>query len=99
MAQHVAAEQLTITDWVEGLAAIPGRDFSPRKRPGLHHPPLGAPGDASTNTAIFQGQLHSQPHLQERRLRVHDYLLEIARLAAFTTIRDQNCWMSAPIGR
>src|SRR6266436_6781804 len=28
MAQHVAAEQLTITDWVKGLAAIPGRDFT-----------------------------------------------------------------------
>src|SRR2546429_5281515 len=25
MAQHVATEQLTITDWVKGLAAIPGR--------------------------------------------------------------------------
>src|SRR5882762_1349214 len=28
MAQHVATEQLTITDWVKGLAVIPGRDFT-----------------------------------------------------------------------
>ena len=28
MAQHVATEQLTITDWVKGLAAISGREFT-----------------------------------------------------------------------
>ena len=28
MAQHLATEQLTITDWVKGLAAIPERDFA-----------------------------------------------------------------------
>src|SRR5260370_7026193 len=28
MAQDVAAEQLTITDWVKGLAALPERDFT-----------------------------------------------------------------------
>jgi len=28
MAQNVATEQLTITDWVKGLAAISSRDFT-----------------------------------------------------------------------
>src|SRR5260370_16602082 len=28
MAQHAAAEHLSIADWVKGLAAIPARDFT-----------------------------------------------------------------------
>jgi hypothetical protein len=65
MAQHVATEQLTVTDWVKGLAAISGRDFTFKNE-------------------VFECMTICWEIGQASRIHNH---------------RDQNCWMSAPIGR
>ena len=99
MAQNVATEQLTIADWVKGLAAIPVRDFTIQNVQDyvVRHAVLPATLDkysyfskgSYTRNLIFKNDL----------FECMTVCWEVGQHSRIHNHRDQNCWMSAPIGR
>jgi len=99
MAQKVAVEQLSIADWVKGLAAIPEREFS-----------LGNVQDFVVRHAVRPESLDkycffSKGNYTRNLIFKNDVFecmticWEIGQHSRIHNHRGQNCWMSAPIGR
>ena len=99
MPQNIVAAQITIADWVSGLAAIPEKDFTLKTVQDyvIHHPVQPASLEpyifyskgSYTRNLIFKNDLFECMTLcweSGQHSRIHNH-------------RDQNCWMSAPIGR
>src|SRR5260370_5122994 len=99
MAQNVATEQLTIADWVHGLAAIPERDFTLESvqdyiirhsvRPETLDKYCYFSKVNYTRNLIFKNEV----------FECMTICWEIGQASRIHNHRDQNCWMSAPIGR
>jgi cysteine dioxygenase len=99
MPQPVATQQMSITDWVKGLVAIPERDFS-----------LQNVQDYVIRHAVFPESLQKYCFFSKgsytRNLIFKNELFEcmtlcwdIGQHSRIHNHRDQNCWMSAPMGR
>jgi len=99
MPQNLAAEQLTITDWVKSLAAIPVGDFT-----------LQNVQDYVVRHAVVSESLEKYCYFSRgsytRNLIFKNELFEcmtvcweIGQHSRVHNHRDQNCWMSVPIGR
>jgi cysteine dioxygenase len=99
MAQNIAAEQLTITEWIKALAAIPLREFT-----------LQNVQDYVVRHAVLPETLEKYCHFSKgsytRNLIFKNDLFEcmtvcweVGQHSRIHNHRDQNCWMSAPIGR
>ena len=99
MAGNVAVEQVTIAEWVKGLAVIPVREFTLQNVQDyvVHHSVLPETLDkycyfskgSYTRNLIFRNDLFECMTVcweVGQRSRIHNH-------------RDQNCWMSAPIGQ
>ena len=99
MAQKVATEQLTISEWVKGLAAIPVREFTLQNVQDyvVRHGVLPETLDkycyfskgSYTRNLIFRNDL----------FECMTVCWEVGQHSRIHNHRDQNCWMSAPIGR
>jgi len=99
MAQKLATEQLAIADWVKGLAALPERDFT-----------LETVQDYILRHSVRPETLHQYCYFSKgnytRNLIFKNAVFEcmticweIGQASRIHNHRDQNCWMSAPIGR
>ena len=99
MPQKLATEQLAIADWVKGLAAIPNA-ISPSKMcrtTSCVTPSVRRPLDkycyfskgSYTRNLIFKNDL----------FECMTVCWDIGQHSRIHNHRDQNCWMSAPIGR
>jgi cysteine dioxygenase len=99
MAQPVATEQLTITDWVKGLAAIPERDFTLENVQDyiLHH--SVRPETLGKYCYFSKGNYTRNLILKNDVFECMTICWEIGQASRIHNHRDQNCWMSAPIGR
>jgi cysteine dioxygenase len=99
MPQNIATAQITITEWVAGLAAIPEKEFTLQTVQDyvIHHPVQPASLEpyiffskgSYTRNLIFRNDIFECMTLcweSGQHSRIHNH-------------RDQNCWMSAPIGR
>lgn len=99
MQKQVTAEQLSIADWVTGLAAIPEREFTLQNvqeyivghavRPETLDKYLFFSKGNYTRNLIFKNEVFECMTIcweSGQASRIHNH-------------RDQNCWMSAPIGR
>lgn len=94
-----SADALTVTDWVAGLAAIPERDFTLHTvqdyvlqhavRPETLDPYLFFSKGNYTRNLIFKNDVFECIAI----------CWEIGQASRIHNHRDQNCWMSAPIGR
>ncbi len=99
MAQNVATEQLTIAEWVKSLAAIPVREFTLQNVQDyvVRHAVLPETLDkycyfskgSYTRNLIFKNDL----------FECMTVCWEVGQHSRIHNHRDQNCWMSAPIGR
>jgi cysteine dioxygenase len=99
MAQNLAIEKLTITDWAAGLAAIPERDFTLEivqdyilrhaVRPGTLDKYLFFSKGNYTRNLIFKNEV----------FECMTICWEVGQASRIHNHRDQNCWMSTPIGR
>ena len=99
MQKQVAIEQLTISDWVKGLAAIPERDFSLENvqdyiiqhavRPETLEKYLFFSKGNYTRNLIFKNDL----------FECMTICWEVGQHSRIHNHREQNCWMSAPIRR
>lgn len=99
MAQKVAAGQIRIADWVAGLASIPEKDFDLQTVQDyvVHHPVE----PASLERYIFFSKGNYTRNLIFKNTIFECLTLcwEVGQHSRIHNHRDQNCWMSAPIGR
>jgi cysteine dioxygenase len=99
MSEQVAVEQFAISDWVKNLAAIQERDFTLENVQNyiLHHairaesldPYLFFSKGSYTRNLIFKNEVFECMAI----------CWEVGQFSRIHNHRDQNCWMSAPIGR
>jgi cysteine dioxygenase len=99
MTNNLAVEQLAISDWVKNLAAIPARDFTLENvqnfvmqhhvRPESLDKYIFFSKGCYTRNLIFKNDL----------FECMTICWEIGQFSRIHNHRDQNCWMSAPIGR
>jgi len=99
MAQHVATEQLTITDWVKGLAAIPGRDFTLENVQDYIIRHSARPETLDKYCYFSKGNYTRNLIFKNEVFECLTICWEIGQASRIHNHRDQNCWMSAPIGR
>jgi cysteine dioxygenase len=99
MSKQATTDRITITDWVKGLAAIPERNFT-----------LENVQDYIVNHAVLPETLEkyiffSKGNYTRNLIFKNDVFecmticWEIGQASRVHNHRDQNCWMSAPIGR
>ena len=99
MSKQLATEQLVIADWVKNLAAIPERDFTLENvqdyilrhavRPETLDQYLFFSKGSYTRNLIFKNDVFECMAI----------CWEVGQFSRIHNHRDQNCWMSAPIGR
>ena len=99
MTKQLAAEPTAISDWVKNLAAIPERDFTLENvqdfilrhsvRPESLEKYLFFSKGCYTRNLIFRNDVFECMAI----------CWEIGQSSRIHNHRDQNCWMSAPIGR
>jgi cysteine dioxygenase len=99
MPKQTTAEQLTITAWVNNLAALHARDFSLETvqdyivshhvRPETLEKYCFFSKGSYTRNLIFKNQLFECMAI----------CWEVGQASRVHNHRDQNCWMAAPIGR
>jgi len=99
MSEQLAIEQLAISEWVKNLAAIPDRDFTLENvqdyilhhavRPETLNPYLFFSKGGYTRNLIYKNDV----------FECMSICWEVGQFSRIHNHRDQNCWMSAPIGR
>jgi cysteine dioxygenase len=99
MLNKVAVDQLSISDWVKNLAAIQAKDFTLENvqnfviqhhvRPDSLEKYLYFSKGCYTRNLIFKNDL----------FECMTICWEIGQFSRIHNHRDQNCWMSAPVGR
>src|SRR5260370_23896204 len=99
MAQNVATEQLTITDWVHGLAALHEREFTLQNVQDYILRPSVRPQTLDCSCYFSKGNYTRNLIFKNEVFECMTICCEIGQASRIHNHRDQNCWMSAPIGR
>jgi predicted metal-dependent enzyme (double-stranded beta helix superfamily) len=99
MTKQLAVEQLAVSDWVQNLAAIPERGFTLENvqdyivrhavRPETLDKYLFFSKGSYTRNLIFRNDVFECMAI----------CWEVGQFSRIHNHRDQNCWMSAPVGR
>ena len=99
MSEQLAIEQLTISDWVRNLAAIPERNFSLENVQDyiLHH--AVRPESLEKYLFFSKGSYTRNLIFKNEVFECMAICWEVGQSSRVHNHRDQNCWMSAPIGR
>jgi len=99
MAQKVETQQLAIADWVKGLAAIPGREFSLQNVQDYVIRHAVRPGTLDNYCYFSKGNYTRNLIFKNALFECMTICWEVGQHSRIHNHRDQNCWMSAPIGR
>ena len=99
MAQNLATEQLAISDWVKGLAAIPDRDFSLQDVQDYVIRHAVRPESLDKYCFFSKGNYTRNLIFKNDLFECMTLCWDIGQHSRIHNHRDQNCWMSAPIGR
>jgi cysteine dioxygenase len=99
VANQITLEQLAIHDWIKDLAAIPERDFT------LHNVQNYVLQHAVKAATIDKYCFFSKGNYTRNLIFKNDVFecmtvcWEVGQKSRIHNHRDQNCWMSVPIGR
>jgi len=98
-AKVTVAQQLNIADWVKDLAAIPARDFTLETVQNyiLHH--SVRPETLEKYLFFSKGNYTRNLIFKNEVFECMAICWEVGQFSRIHNHRDQNCWMSAPIGR
>ena len=99
MAQKAAIDQLNITDWVKGLAAIPEREFTLQNVQDYILRHTVRPETLDKYCFFSKGNYTRNLIFKNDVFECMTICWEIGQASRIHNHRDQNCWMSAPIGR
>ncbi len=99
MHKQVTTEQLAITDWVKGLAAISEREFTLENVQDyiLRHPVR--PETLDKYLFFSKGNYTRNLIFKNGVFECMTICWEVGQFSRVHNHRDQNCWMAAPIGR
>ena len=99
MSEQLAVEQLTISDWIKNLAAIPDRNFVLEEVQDfiLHH--AVRPESLEKYLFFSKGSYTRNLIFKNDMFECMAICWEVGQFSRIHNHRDQNCWMSAPIGR
>ncbi len=99
MAQKVATEQHAIADWVKGLAAFPEPDFTLENVQDYILRHSVRPETLDKYCYFSKGNYTRNLIFKNDVFECMTICWEIGQASRIHNHRDQNCWMSAPIGR
>jgi cysteine dioxygenase len=99
MPQNIAAGQISIDDWVIGLAAIPENQFALQTVQNfvIQHPVQ--PASLERYLFFSKGSYTRNLIFKNDLFECMTLCWEVGQHSRIHNHRDQNCWMSAPIGR
>jgi len=99
MSKQLATEQLVIDLWVKNLAAIPDRNFTLENVQDyiLHH--AIRPESLEKYLFFSKGSYTRNLIFKNDMFECMAICWEVGQFSRIHNHRDQNCWMSAPIGR
>jgi cysteine dioxygenase len=99
MQKQATTDQLTITDWVTGLAAIPEPEFTLQNVQGYILAHVVRPETLDKYLFFSKGNYTRNLIFKNGVFECMTICWEIGQASRIHNHRDQNCWMSAPIGR
>jgi cysteine dioxygenase len=99
MSKQLAVEQLSISDWVKTLAAIPDRDFTLENVQDYIQRHAVRPETLEKYLFFSKGSYTRNLIFKNEMFECMTICWEIGQFSRIHNHRDQNCWMSAPIGR
>ena len=99
MPQKLATEQLAIADWVKGLAAIRERDFTLENVQDYAVRHAVRPETIDKYCFFSKGSYTRNLIFKNEIFECMTVCWDIGQHSRIHNHRDQNCWMSAPIGR
>jgi predicted metal-dependent enzyme (double-stranded beta helix superfamily) len=99
MSERLAIEPLFIADWVRDLARIPDRNFTLENVQDyiLHH--AIRPESLEKYLFFSKGSYTRNLIFKNDMFECMAICWEVGQFSRIHNHRDQNCWMSAPIGR
>src|SRR6202163_4966394 len=99
MAGNLAIEQLGIREWVNGLAAISERDFTLESVQSYILRHVVRPETLDKYCYFSKGSYTRNLIVKNEVFECMTVCWEIGQHSRVHNHRDQNCWMSLPIGR
>jgi cysteine dioxygenase len=99
MQKQLTTDQLTITDWVTGLAAIPEPEFTLQNVQDYILAHVVRPETLDKYLFFSKGNYTRNLIFKNEVFECMAICWEIGQASRIHNHRDQNCWMSAPIGR
>ena len=99
MHKQVISEQLAITDWVKALACIPDREFTLANVQDYILRHSVRPDTLDKYLFFSKGNYTRNLILKNEVFECMTICWEVGQVSRIHNHRDQNCWMSAPIGR
>ena len=99
MPKQLAVEQLAIADWVKNLAAIPECDFTLENVQDYIIQHAVRPETLDKYCFFSKGNYTRNLIFKNDLFECMTICWEIGQNSRIHNHRDQNCWMSAPIGR
>jgi cysteine dioxygenase len=99
MSEQIAVEQLAISDWVKKLSAIPDRAFTLENVQDyiVHH--AVRPESLEKYLFFSKGSYTRNLIFRNDVFECMAICWDVGQFSRIHNHRDQNCWMSAPIGR
>jgi hypothetical protein len=99
MTKQLAAEQLAVSDWVKNLAAIPERDFTLENVQDYIVRHAVRPETLGKYLFFSKGSYTRNLIYRNDVFECMAICWDVGQFSRIHNHRDQNCWMSAPIGR
>ena len=99
MSEQIAVEQLAISDWVNNLAAIPDRNFTLENVQDFIQRHIVRPETLEKYLFFSKGGYTRNLIFKNHMFECMTICWEVGQFSRIHNHRDQNCWMSAPIGR
>jgi cysteine dioxygenase len=99
MHKQVTSEQLAVTDWVKGLACIPDHEFTLANVQDYILRHSVRPESLDKYLFFSKGNYTRNLIFKNDVFECMTICWEVGQASRVHNHRDQNCWMSAPIGR
>jgi cysteine dioxygenase type I len=99
MTKQLAAEHLAISDWVKNLAAIPEREFTLENVQDYIVRHAVSPETLEKYLFFSKGCYTRNLIFRNELFECMAICWEVGQFSRIHNHRDQNCWMSAPVGR
>ena len=99
MTKQLAVEQLAVSDWVKNLATFPERDFTLENVQDFIVRHAVRPETLGKYLFFSKGSYTRNLIYRNDVFECMAICWEVGQFSRIHNHRDQNCWMSAPIGR